>query len=165
MSSFRIDKRMLPESPESFMRNWENQSSGPKSGASTKSPMKDTIKKEPVMVHHTKGKSEHDFKTVTPDRNRMYMNGGAAGDIMEKINEGKEMYRSPLYAENEYNGDIPTSNTLFIYDCGHCLSGNMKGGPNPRKINSLCPACLSQQKTGSAGKWSGNGSAKIRVMN
>jgi len=167
LSSFRIDRKMLPESPETFMRNWDNSKSAGLSA--TKSPIREinTIKKEPVMIHHNKGKSEHEQKPTTPEKMRSYGNNNpnnSSNDIMEKINEGKEIYRnnnSNYYGDgdldnNNSNNPNNSNGTMFIYECGHCLSGNMKGGgPNPRKINSLCPGCMNQK--GSGNKWNGSG--------
>lgn len=67
---------MLPESPETFMRNWENQGSSARLKYNGKSPLKDssTIKKEPVMINHTKGKNDHEQKSTTPEKMRGYKN-------------------------------------------------------------------------------------------
>lgn len=144
-SSFRIDKKMLPESPESFLRGWENQSGGPKSGVMSKSPIKDTIKKEPVLIHHAKNRSEHEvLKSATPEKTRNH-------EIIEKIND---IYLSPYY-NNEgelQENDNSFNDVLFVYDCGHCLSANIKEkGPNSRKIkrkvNGFCPACAQRSGT------------------
>lgn len=74
---------------------------------------------------------------------------------MEKINEGKEIYRNPYYGDQEYYENNNNNNTMqFIYDCGHSLSSNMKGGGPPRKINGPCQGCLAQQQgKGSGNKW------------
>ena len=153
---------MLPESPETFMRNWENQSGGAKYGAlNGKSPMKDTIKKEPVMIHHSKVKSENELKSNTPEKLRMF-NNNSTNDIIEKINEGKEIYRNQ-YEDQDYIESLSNNNMMFIYDCGHCLSGNMKG--NPKKINNVCPGCSTQQGKGSAIKWNGGSAGKLKANN
>ena len=137
---------MLPESPESFMRNWENNRSAGLPAA-TKSPLRGgelgTIKKEPIMIHHVKGRGEHEQKPITPEKLR-------SNELMEKINEGKEIYRGGYSGgEADYGNEM----AMFVYDCGHCLSGNVKG--SSKKINGMCPGCLSVR--GSAGKWNGSG--------
>lgn len=153
LSSFRIDKRMLPESPETFMRNWENSRSAGLSN--TKSPIREsnTVKKEPVMIHHIKGKTEHELnKSATPEKIRGGVNNvSSANELFDK-----DIYRNNYYGDAEFDMG-QQQNTMFIYECGHCLSGNMKGGPNPRKINSLCPSCASISQKGSGNKynWSG----------
>ena len=143
LSSFRIDRKMLPESPETFMRNWENNRSA--GLPSAKSPIRElgTIKKEPIMIHHAKGRSEHELKATTPEKPR---NMGS-NELIEKINEGKEIYRSGYYG-----GDAEEM-AMFVYDCGHCLSGNVKG--SSKKINGMCPGC--QSLRGSGNKWNGSG--------
>ena len=151
---------MLPESPETFMRNWENQS-----GSKINKSPNSTIKKEPVMIHHIKGKSENELKATTPEKTH----GEYNNDIMEKIKEGKEIYRNQYYGGDDYNDNNNNNNNgsmMFLYDCGHCLSGNVKAnGPNPRKINSFCPGCIAGQSNKSSGtKWNGSGS-KIKAMN
>ena len=112
---------MLPESPETFKRNWENNRSAGLPAA--KSPLRGdlgTIKKEPIMIHHVKGRSKHEKKPITPEK----MRNMGSNELIEKINEGKEIYKNGYYGgETGNNNEI----AMFVYDCGHCLSGNVKG--------------------------------------
>lgn len=109
LSSFKIDKKMLPESPESFLKNWEG------------------------------GKSSHNnsnrkYVSKTPEKNQI--------NSFEKINEVKDLYRNLI---NPSNGDNNNSDnkitTTFVYDCGHSLSGNLKGSNQLKRINAKCPGC------------------------
>ena len=133
------------------MRNWEN--NRPSGMPSAKSPIRElnTIKKEPILIHHVKGKSEHELKSATTPEKLRNPPGGSSNELIEKINEGKEFYRG---GGGYYGGEEVNEMAMFIYDCGHCLSGNVKG--SSKKINGLCPGCNSLR--GSGNKWNGSGS-------
>lgn len=90
---------MLPESPETFKRNWENNRSAGLPAA--KSPLRGdlgTIKKEPIMIHHVKGRSKHEKK---PKRCATW----AQMNLLKKLMRGRKFIKMGTM-EAEIRGSI-----------------------------------------------------------
>ena len=116
MPSFRIDKKMLPESPESFMRSWENNKS------SINSSKKLNI--TPTKLPNNYGNS--------------YNNNNFSGEK----NEMKEIIKNM----NSVDDDQKVQSTTFVYECGHSLTGQMvAGSPKIQKVKARCPGCSAKK--------------------
>jgi hypothetical protein len=113
MSSFRIDRKMLPESPETFMRNWEN----------------------------SKSSSINSSRKLNITPTKLTNNYGTNNISSEKI-DIKEMMKNMANVDEDHKPQI----TVFLYECGHSLSGQtLSGGPKTQKVKARCPGCSAKK--------------------